>query len=142
MPAVPAPIVAPCQLKLLAVFVVAVAFPPVPSVEAVSVRTAEPAVLAAGVPVIASPIGANTKIVKHGVNGFLASSVAEWTRALEALVGSAQLRAEMGRRGRESVAADYNLEHTGKRLAILLRRAAGVSGADPAPVLRDTLSSS
>lgn len=84
--------------------------------------------MAAGVPVIASPVGANTKIVKHGVNGFLARGVGDWIRAFETLVGSAQLRAEMGRRGRESVVADYNLEHTSKRLAVLLRRAAGVCG--------------
>jgi glycosyltransferase involved in cell wall biosynthesis len=83
--------------------------------------------MAAGIPVIASPVGANVKIVQDGVNGFLADSVGEWIRTFEALVGSAQLRAEMGRRGRESVVANYNLEQSGKRLAMLLRRAAGRS---------------
>lgn len=82
--------------------------------------------MAAGVPVIASPVGANVKIVQNQVNGFLANTVGDWIRAFEALIGSAQQRVEMGRRGRESVVENYNLEHSSKRLAMLLRRAAGV----------------
>src|SRR5437764_331379 len=39
-------------------------------------------VMAAGRPVIASPVGANAQVVRHGVNGYLASTPAEWTDAL------------------------------------------------------------
>ena len=35
---------------------------------------------ACGLPVIASPIGANNHIVDHGVNGFLANNIDEWVK--------------------------------------------------------------
>jgi glycosyltransferase involved in cell wall biosynthesis len=38
--------------------------------------------LAAGLPVIASPIGENCNIVNDGINGFLVNSQSEWTEAL------------------------------------------------------------
>jgi glycosyltransferase involved in cell wall biosynthesis len=41
--------------------------------------------LAAGLPVIASPIGENCNIVNDGINGFLVNSQSEWTEALTTL---------------------------------------------------------
>jgi hypothetical protein len=38
-------------------------------------------VMAAGKPVIASPVGANRQVVQHGVNGFLADTPSEWADA-------------------------------------------------------------
>ena len=42
-------------------------------------------VMAAGKPVIASPVGANRQVVQHGVNGFLAETTEEWAEALRQL---------------------------------------------------------
>jgi glycosyltransferase involved in cell wall biosynthesis len=85
--------------------------------------------MAAGVAVIATPVGANKTIVQNEVNGFLADSAGEWIRAFEALAASQQLRNEMGQRGRESVLEHYSLAKGTERLADLLRRAAQVPDA-------------
>ncbi|MCB0188240.1 MAG: glycosyltransferase family 4 protein, partial [Caldilineaceae bacterium] len=52
-----------------------------------------------GLPVVASPVGINTEIITHGVNGFLADTPAEWQQALATLVRDATLRCELGRAG-------------------------------------------
>lgn len=41
--------------------------------------------MAAGLPMIASPIGENCSIVEHGINGFLPTNTAEWIDALSKL---------------------------------------------------------
>lgn len=56
--------------------------------------------LAAGLPVVASPVGANVAIIERSKAGMLASSAQEWEIALTRLAGDVELRAEMGRRGR------------------------------------------
>lgn len=77
--------------------------------------------MACGIPVIASPVGVNAEIVEHGVNGFLASSDAEWAEALQTLLRDASLRAQMGEAGRRKVERDYSLQVWGPRVAKLLR---------------------
>lgn len=67
--------------------------------------------MACGLPVIASPVGVNQEIVKHGHNGFLASSPAEWEEALCCLIANPELRIRMGRAARERVEGEYTLEH-------------------------------
>ena len=58
-------------------------------------------VMAAGKPVIASPVGANRQVVRHGINGFLADTTEEWTQALRQLADPA-LRQAHGRRGAQN----------------------------------------
>ncbi|MBF0530088.1 MAG: glycosyltransferase family 4 protein [Deltaproteobacteria bacterium] len=65
--------------------------------------------MSAGLPVVASPVGANTAIVRHGVNGFLASTEAEWEIYLKKLLDSPELRRQMGLAGRELVEKEYDL---------------------------------
>lgn len=77
--------------------------------------------MACGIPVIASPVGVNTEIVEHGVNGFLASSDAEWAEALQTLLRDANLRARMGEAGRRKVERAYSLQVWGPRVAQMLR---------------------
>lgn len=81
--------------------------------------------MACGLPVIASPVGVNTQIVDHGVNGFLASSLQEWEDALTTLLTDSGMRERMGRAGRHKVEQEYCLQVTGPRLANLLHSAAG-----------------
>jgi glycosyltransferase involved in cell wall biosynthesis len=77
--------------------------------------------MACGRPVVASPVGVNCRIVKHGVNGFLASTPAEWERALATLRDDPARRHEMGRAARETVEREYSLQRTAPRLAELLK---------------------
>jgi glycosyltransferase involved in cell wall biosynthesis len=75
--------------------------------------------MACGLPVVASPVGANRDIVRHGETGFLAGKPAEWQAALRQLLGDAALRAEMGLKGRTLVETQYSLQVTAPRLARL-----------------------
>lgn len=77
--------------------------------------------MACGIPVIASPVGVNAEIVEHGVNGFLASSDAEWADALQIMLRDPALRARMGEAGRRKVERDYSLQVWGTRVAQMLR---------------------
>lgn len=84
--------------------------------------------MACGIPVIASPVGVNLEIVRHGVNGFLASSQAEWAEALRVLLHDPGLRARMGQEGRRTVERNYSLQVWGPRVSQLLRRVADEGG--------------
>lgn len=77
--------------------------------------------MACGLPVIASPVGVNREIVEHGVNGFLASTKAEWVEALDALLNDKEMRARMGRAGRQKVEEQFSLDIWGPRVATLLK---------------------
>lgn len=63
--------------------------------------------MAAGVPVVASPVGMNREVVSHEENGLLATGAEEWQRALERLIDDVDLAARLGRAGRETVVAGY-----------------------------------
>ncbi|WP_417808816.1 glycosyltransferase family 4 protein [Thioclava sp.] len=80
--------------------------------------------MACGLPVIASPVGVNSEIVEHGVNGFLATSEAEWREALITLLADPDLRARMGAKGRRKVEEQYSLQVWGPRVAALLTEVA------------------
>jgi len=77
--------------------------------------------MACGLPVVASPVGVNAEIVQHGVNGFLATSDAEWHEALNILLSNRDLRERMGAAGRRLVEERYSLQVYGPRVANLLR---------------------
>jgi len=79
--------------------------------------------MACGLPVVASPIGVNVKIVEQGGNGFLAATKDEWCRALGTLRDSPDLRRSQGAAGRRKVEQEYCLQVTAARLHNLLRSA-------------------
>lgn len=81
--------------------------------------------MACGLPVVASPVGANKQIVRHGVNGFLSDSADQWVEYLYRLISNEALRERMGSAGRERVEDEYSLQAQGPRLATLLREAVG-----------------
>ena len=76
--------------------------------------------MACALPVIASPVGVNRQIVEHGINGFLASTVPDWIRALTRLRHDHGLRTRMGQAGRAKVEKEYSIQVTGPRLATLI----------------------
>lgn len=77
--------------------------------------------MACGLPVVASPVGVNTQIVKHGVNGFLAQDMHDWEDALRRLLCGQDLRRRMGSNGRECVEKCYSLQVQAPRLEMLMR---------------------
>ena len=81
-------------------------------------------VMAAGKPVIASPVGANVQVVQHGVNGFLANSAEEWGQAVRTLAGDPGLRQRMGAEARRTVEDRYSAAIVAPRLAEILKQAA------------------
>jgi len=83
-------------------------------------------VMAAGKPVVASPVGANSKIVQPDVNGAWAVSTADWVSALERLVDDPVLRQSMGEAARQAVQKDYSLRNHFPRLASALIEAIGM----------------
>lgn len=84
--------------------------------------------MACGLPVVASPVGVNSDIVEHGVNGFLASTEQEWRAALSTLLADPELRRRMGAAGRKKVEEDYSLQVWGPRVAQMLRSVADAKG--------------
>ncbi len=68
--------------------------------------------MALGIPTVAQRIGANIDIIEDGKNGLLAGNVEEWAEALRRLVRDPELRAELGNKGRRTVAARYSVAVT------------------------------
>ena len=75
--------------------------------------------MACGLPVVASPVGVNKELVKHGVNGFLADSTEDWMQALKTLCNDPALRERMGAAGRRLVEEHYSLEGCAPKFADL-----------------------
>ena len=86
--------------------------------------------MAAGLPVVANPVGMNREMVVHGRNGFLASTPAEWSAAIERLASNPRLRQEMGMRGRRLVEEHFGVERWAPRFARLVEQVATTGTAD------------
>lgn len=83
--------------------------------------------MACGRPIVGTPIGVNSEIIQHGINGFQATTVEEWVEALKNLRADSTLREQMGCVGRRIVEKRYSLNVAAPRLAALLRTAAATS---------------
>jgi glycosyltransferase involved in cell wall biosynthesis len=78
--------------------------------------------MAAGLPCVASPVGANTEAVRDGVNGFHAGNADDWEHALEKLIVSPALRASFGAQGRLHVEQRYSMANYRANYLALLNR--------------------
>jgi glycosyltransferase involved in cell wall biosynthesis len=56
--------------------------------------------MAAGLPVIANPVGVHWELVRHGETGYLASTPEQWQAAVARLRADPELRQRMGQAGR------------------------------------------
>lgn len=65
--------------------------------------------MALQIPCVIAPVGVNTEIIKHGINGFLASTPQEWMDYLSHLITQSELRKEIGLKGRETVVSSYSV---------------------------------
>jgi glycosyltransferase involved in cell wall biosynthesis len=80
--------------------------------------------MAAALPCVASPVGANTEAVVDGINGLHARDDAEWESALERLIQSAELRARFGAAGHAHVEQRYAMRVYRSNYVSLLTRLA------------------
>jgi glycosyltransferase involved in cell wall biosynthesis len=76
--------------------------------------------MAAGLPTIASPVGVNANLAREGETGLIAATIDDWPRAIERLARDASLRAQMGRRARERVEQELNIERIADAWAQIL----------------------
>src|SRR5262249_34284444 len=64
---------------------------------------------AAGLPVVANPVGVHPEMIAEGVTGYLASTSEEWVAAIRALRDDPPRRLEMGREARRQVERRYSV---------------------------------
>jgi glycosyltransferase involved in cell wall biosynthesis len=74
---------------------------------------------AAGLPVIASPVGTNSQYVKEGTTGFLAANTRLWVDRMTQLIEDPQLRRQMGQEGR-AWAKNFDISVIGTQLCKLI----------------------
>lgn len=78
--------------------------------------------LAAGLPVIANPVGVQMEMVRHGETGFLARTPEQWIEAVRQLADDPELRRRMGRAGRRLVERRYSVAVGAVRWVRMLER--------------------
>ena len=86
---------------------------------------------AAGLPVVANPVGVHPEMIRPGVDGFLASTPDEWVEAIRRLASDRDLRLRMGRAARASLVANYSVESWAPAFAAAVAGARPLAGLDP-----------
>jgi glycosyltransferase involved in cell wall biosynthesis len=79
--------------------------------------------MACGLPAVASPVGANRKIIEEGTTGYLAGIQTEWILALERLRQDSALRVKMGKDARLKVERIYSVQAQAPRVLEVLEKA-------------------
>ncbi|HET7485897.1 MAG TPA: glycosyltransferase [Solirubrobacterales bacterium] len=102
-------------------------------------RTKEPfkikEYMAAGLPMVLSPVGHNAKVITDGREGFFATDPDQWRDRLQALVEDPHLRAEIGAKGRELALSRYDLPRLLDELSAVFLELAGRDLQDAATSL-------
>jgi glycosyltransferase involved in cell wall biosynthesis len=87
--------------------------------------------MAAGLPVIANPVGVQKTMVRHGENGFLAETPEEWCTAVSRLAADPALRRRLGQAGRQLVEKEYSVAAGAKLWLNLLADVGERRGVSP-----------
>ena len=66
--------------------------------------------MAVGIPVIATAVGTNYRIIEDGTNGILVKTHEEWITKLELLMDNPALRKSLGLAGRKNVLENYSID--------------------------------
>lgn len=77
--------------------------------------------MALGIPALVSPIGVNTKIVDHGVNGFICQSHEEWYQTLSLLLADRNMVQEMGTKTRLKIEQNFSIQSNAKNFLSLFQ---------------------
>lgn len=78
--------------------------------------------MAAGLPVVANPVGMHQELVRHGESGFLAATAEEWVAAIRRLARDPELRRRMGAAGRRQAQRKFSVSVGGHAWVNLLRK--------------------
>jgi glycosyltransferase involved in cell wall biosynthesis len=65
--------------------------------------------MAAGLPVVANPVGVQAEFIQHGQTGFLVQTPAQWVEAIGCLAQDPDLRRRMGLAARRRVEAEFSV---------------------------------
>ena len=84
--------------------------------------------MALGIATVMSPVGVNTDIIEHGVNGFLASTDSEWIDCLSQLVESVELRRRLGEAARKTIDERYSVRSQESNLLNAIELAGKIKG--------------
>lgn len=66
--------------------------------------------MALGIPAIVSPVGVNTTIVSHGVNGWICDADAEWEQTLRSILNDRTQLADRSEAARDTVVQRYSVQ--------------------------------
>lgn len=75
---------------------------------------------AAGLAVVANPVGVQVEIVRHGETGMLATTTDEWVAAMKRLTTDAELRKRLGMNGRARLVDRFSVARCGEAWGRLL----------------------
>lgn len=78
--------------------------------------------MAAGLPVVANPVGVQAEMVRPGETGFLAETPGQWAEAIRLLAQDPDLRRRMGQAGRRLIETDFSVAAGAQRWITLLNR--------------------
>lgn len=78
--------------------------------------------MACGIPVVASPVGMNTKVVHPGENGFLADDQNQWLKSLEEIISDSRKCHTFGVHGRQLIEKEYTVQSSAQKLIEILKR--------------------
>lgn len=81
--------------------------------------------MAAGLPVVASAVGVQKRIVEHGETGYLANSPEEWEQLMKNLLKTTELMKMMGEKGRRKVCKSYSVSSVYREMLTSLERLLG-----------------
>jgi glycosyltransferase involved in cell wall biosynthesis len=66
--------------------------------------------MALGIPALVSPVGVNTRIVDHKINGFICASAEDWKNAIELLFNDNLLHKEISKNTRIKIETHYSVK--------------------------------
>ena len=62
-----------------------------------------------GVPAIVSPVGVNTEIVDHNVNGYICDSIDDWEKTLRSILSDKEKIKEISKNSRKKIIDNYSV---------------------------------
>jgi glycosyltransferase involved in cell wall biosynthesis len=69
------------------------------------------------IPVVASAVGEHNFIIRNGINGYLATSTADWLDKISRLIEDRRLRDNIGNHGKQTVNREYSLRVVAQKFA-------------------------
>jgi glycosyltransferase involved in cell wall biosynthesis len=76
--------------------------------------------MAMKIPVVASGVGENSYVIRHGENGYLANTAEEWVRCIQELIDDAAKRRAIADSGYATVSREYTIPVVAKRIEKML----------------------